>query len=786
VEDIDAIRRDFLGKNGTWDAIIGRSYGSILAQQYARFHTKRVRKLVLIAPLSRHMFKASASVSDTEAAFASFSSNVREIQRETLKRIFDSPEQGLRDEFGDLKKAEQRRILKAVFGDPTDHTDEGVFGKAEDAFGNVQFLVDAYSDLRRKGLLKKYKLDNFSRNFFRQLRDLRLVGSMRSRREFVARQIEIGRAIREEAGTEKQEIVKDDRPGKETINQRERHMQDSHRVFYAMGVFDGITPRFLRARVRSGNKKALKEIGGNAHFREKKAINIWLNKVSIDKKTKIVPWDPARFSHGVPTLILKGGDDPVTAGEQAEYIFSNALTGPRTLISFPGVGHDISLPDGKEEQCVPILSGVIHVPPCRIPAEDTRIVKGTITGRSLNKDLHIMLRSPPNLQSGLRVRGYGVLTQGIPRDNGQSAAQNNIWLLIENTNPGAAKKVDSRWSINCPFFLGTVWFEPITIPGKTAKLAIGSINYGVKNPENELRPIPDPGLEAGLELFGYKFTPPDNLELWLANNSDKKINGDVRRWALMVRNQVIGRFKFNAPLIQPGKIASSDSVTVTELMSNTGAELILEPVNSNLEVKGCIPPRTVGKDFTEGIPVRIVNVGSNPIRAQSETWRVDNAAFSATLEVDHAQILPGGGVEGHGGIKDVAWKEWLTIRKPADCEPNIELLGFNILSRNRISLLLRNNGKSELKTQASDWIYIDPADKDPSDELPKSACLNCGNVLNCLIYSFLIMEMRRFNSETDNKILGIIDELFRRQSLTISRQYSEGNRRGYQASSHEG
>jgi hypothetical protein len=221
-------------------------------------------------------------------------------------------------------------------------------------------------------------------------------------------------------------------------------------------------------------------------------------------------------------------------------------------------------------------------------------------------------------------------------------------------------------------------------------------------------------------------------------------------------------------------------------MSNTGAELILEPVNSNLEVKGCIPPRTVGKDFTEGIPVRIVNVGSNPIRAQSETWRVDNAAFSATLEVDHAQILPGGGVEGHGGIKDVAWKEWLTIRKPADCEPNIELLGFNILSRNRISLLLRNNGKSELKTQASDWIYIDPADKDPSDELPKSACLNCGNVLNCLIYSFLIMEMRRFNSETDNKILGIIDELFRRQSLTISRQYSEGNRRGYQASSHEG
>jgi hypothetical protein len=42
----------------------------------------------------------------------------------------------------------------------------------------------------------------------------------------------------------------------------------------------------------------------------------------------------------VDTLILKGGADVVTAGEQAEYLFEKALEpGHRAFIEFPGVGH---------------------------------------------------------------------------------------------------------------------------------------------------------------------------------------------------------------------------------------------------------------------------------------------------------------------------------------------------------------------------------------------------------------------------------------------------------------
>ena len=64
MEDIERIRRDFLGENGVWDAIIARSYGTVLAQQYAHFHRDKLNKLILVAPLSRHMFNHSADAFD--------------------------------------------------------------------------------------------------------------------------------------------------------------------------------------------------------------------------------------------------------------------------------------------------------------------------------------------------------------------------------------------------------------------------------------------------------------------------------------------------------------------------------------------------------------------------------------------------------------------------------------------------------------------------------------------------------------------------------------------------
>ena len=57
-------------------------------------------------------------------------------------------------------------------------------------------------------------------------------------------------------------------------------------------------------------------------------------------------WDPgeAQYRHSVPTLVLRGKADPITAGGQADYVFEAALLGPRYLVEFDGIGHELNVP----------------------------------------------------------------------------------------------------------------------------------------------------------------------------------------------------------------------------------------------------------------------------------------------------------------------------------------------------------------------------------------------------------------------------------------------------------
>ncbi|MGH7926469.1 MAG: alpha/beta fold hydrolase, partial [Candidatus Binatia bacterium] len=60
------------------------------------------------------------------------------------------------------------------------------------------------------------------------------------------------------------------------------------------------------------------------------------------------PWNNVgknKWKHNKPTLILKGGADPVTDKREAEEYFMYQLMGQRALIEFPGVGHAMALPD---------------------------------------------------------------------------------------------------------------------------------------------------------------------------------------------------------------------------------------------------------------------------------------------------------------------------------------------------------------------------------------------------------------------------------------------------------
>jgi len=133
--------------------------------------------------------------------------------------------------------------------------------------------------------------------------------------------------------------------------------QSSQRVYTVVSTYDGIDLGFLESLLGEGPTDiptALKKSAGKLHFdrcgrlpqgaRCPDEINPYVENVGVEGD-KVIPWQPATFLHWVPTLILEGRGDPVTAGDQAKDIFTEALRGSRTLIRFPGIGHDMNLPD---------------------------------------------------------------------------------------------------------------------------------------------------------------------------------------------------------------------------------------------------------------------------------------------------------------------------------------------------------------------------------------------------------------------------------------------------------
>ena len=91
----------------------------------------------------------------SQRAFDNFSKEVIRIQGDSLKKIFNSPVKKLQNEFGDLRKDEEKEIIETVFGNTEDAIKKGLFARAEDAFGSIQFIVDKYDDCKKKSAFEK-------------------------------------------------------------------------------------------------------------------------------------------------------------------------------------------------------------------------------------------------------------------------------------------------------------------------------------------------------------------------------------------------------------------------------------------------------------------------------------------------------------------------------------------------------------------------------------------------------------------------------------------------------
>jgi pimeloyl-ACP methyl ester carboxylesterase len=754
VEDMEAIRREFL-REQPWDAIIAMSYGTVLAQRYAANprYQRMVKKLILVSPLSRHFFNYHA---DPVEAFDRYYRAMLQIYRHSLRKIYGSKRELFQTEFGDMSGPQIERIVAELFGVEDDPNTKGIFHKAEDAFGSIQFIIDSYCEIRDE--LKQYGLDHFSEMFFKKLRDLRFFGSNSIDDGTDQNQRLIGKVLRDELTGQRAVIA--------APRQSRLYNQGYQRAYYGFGVHDGINWRFLRDWLAAGKKDtraSLRAIGGLVNASG--AANKWLEKLKVDER-ELKPWDPAEFPHSVPTLVLNGEADPVTAAGQAEHFFSSALRGPRTLITFPGVGHQISLSavqkpysdDATDRAPSPLLSGAIRVDPPLIPPGEVRALNAVATGRRFDTKLHMEMKPPPNL-APLKVHGCCILERQVPKNGDQGTE--NIAVLIENKTNRSFRIKGSRWTKNTDYFWGTVElaYPDKIMPGRT-ELACGTLIQGGKNKDREIHVKPQGDVEAGLELVGFNVSPPSEVQMWIRNNSDRPSAKATTNWVIYNGAGLRSAFKVTVPALEPQKIISVPvGVDGLQIEEN---EIITIKKPENLEGEACLGAQEQGHNR---VPFVLWNPKESAINVKRGRWELHTPAFSVTVEMNPVKIPAGTVRTTYATITGIRWHQWIDIQPPADLEPELELVGFNILKENRICLLLKNNGKGSQNGAVREWIYVDPNEDANITELIET--------LNCLIYSFLLLGSERFRNEEDNQILKKIRQKFKNVGLNVNIEHGD-------------
>jgi hypothetical protein len=189
------------------------------------------------------------------------------------------------------------------------------------------------------------------------------------------------------------------------------------------------------------------------------------------------------------------------------------------------------------------------------------------------------------------------------------------------------------------------------------------------------------------------------------------------------------------------------------------------------------------EETADTVPIILINEEDKAFNGRPGNWLIDNPFFSVSVAVDPPEIPAKSGVKTSGTIKGLRWKRWLEIKKPAESDSEFELLGFNILGENKISLLLRNTGRRVAKGGAREWIYVDPTEKVDSDDdtssEEKSQAVSLRTrrpLLNRLIYSFLVMGTGQFSDEKRNENLKVVRKAFKADSVLFKIKYSDRER----------
>ena len=712
-------RQTLLRANGKWDAIIGWSYGTILAQEYASKYSKNVERLVLLGPQSRHMFVRPKASYDE--ALKKLGEEERLIRRESLNRILRFlPEFGETAE-NQVNDNEKDALLDELFGEGQ----QGILKKTEDLFGNVQFVVENYCDLQKD--LQKLGL-HYSRAFFQNVRSLRHLGSVpRDDQSRVA----IGKALVNEIRQG---------PQKDTACNYRVEEQENHRNFFVMTAYDGISAKFLKEWGVSGDKKdfrrTLRQSTGTA------GVIRHVTKVGIAKDvSEIKAWAPRNHKHSIPTLILKGRDDPVSAGGAAEEVYNRGLTGPRTFIEFPGVGHQFELPVAEDLK----WDGIVTLDLPEISLNEIAPAIGTLVGSKVTPKFSLILEpfAGTRHRDSLILIGYGVRREDLILD--MHKARENIVALFRNTGSGALDG-STDWTIKSGEFTGTVRFfltEPLEA-GKTA-MVVGTIIEGRRLSETHVKvepPVTSNGSNRHLTVPCVRILSDNTVEVWFYHDGASGTSPipplEARRFTVTTGSETKTIEHKVGKTLNSGQIAVENFVVKGMTLGAPDHRVELKDGTRLDTVSACVPrEETIGSKLT--IMLLNTNDQGNWKSQENSTWLITNDIFTAYFNVAESLDIPPNGVrQVIGTVYGVRVNPSLKLGPPEVRKDKIDWLAVNVTGENKISVLTKNLGLSSMGGP-EDWTYTSQP----------GACNNPNNkegLRDCLIYSFVDMDTARFQS----------------------------------------
>jgi pimeloyl-ACP methyl ester carboxylesterase len=499
VEDIERIRIAVLGKE-PWDGIVGYSYGTVVAQQYAcRYKEMGVRKLILIGPISMHKFKL-ATPATANQVLDEYTKAVQEIRQAILEGIIDNNK-----EFEGLSAIKPH--LSILLSD--------VFDKVESNFSNERYVADNYEQLKESRELKNkagFNPRQYSRLFFEKLHELRYigwqpitVGGLQQKQIQAVKVIVKGLAPNLQATKELGALEPDARSVDDLPD-------ESSRVLYVIRTFDGLYRKFLKEWLADDKRDiqgALERSGGTVG-------NEIIKKIGIADDTPKI-WDPADYKHSVPTLVLKGGADPVTADGQAEHYCEQALMGPRTLIEFEGIGHGFDLPLVAITR--PYLIGSVRIDPGLLQGLHEKEAEGSIprVARIIEvDDGNTEKVAAAKSHSEFDFRDVIILSN------------DTVSVQVINLADEAKDTEGIRLIVKHLFFKGEVVLRRSKVPPGGESWVEGSLKMFDRNIEL----VPPANLEPELQFMpgSERMKLPDKVTLGIKNTANKPTKGKPKNW----------------------------------------------------------------------------------------------------------------------------------------------------------------------------------------------------------------------------------------------------------------